>query len=369
MSSSSEVFNFGVKPIPCHAWNHDRTQLAITPNSNVVDIYEKKGNKWNLIHKLEEHTLNVTGIDWAPKTNRIVTCGADRNAYVWQLKDNEWQQELVILRINRAATCVKWSPEEDKFAVGSSSRMISVCYFESENNWWVSKHIKKPIRSTIGTLSWHPNNVLLAAGSCDYTAYVFSAYIKEINQKPSATVWGKKMNFGNLMQEVKVPCTGWVNGVAFSPSGDKLAVVTAASMVGVVTGGQQIAVMRTPHLPFASCLWLTENSIVAGGHDCNPMMFTVDDSCTAVTFACKLDQKSKSSGAGKQVSAMNMFKMMDKKGAVSNDGDSVNTKHKNAILQVSKFSGDKFSTGGKDGNVIVWNFKSLEQQIDEMKIL
>ena len=64
------------------------------------------------------------------------------------------------------------------------------------------------------------------------------------------------------------------------------------------------------------------------------MMFTCDDSCTSVTFACKLDQKSKSAGGGKQVSAMNMFKMMDKKGAVSNDGDAVQTKHKNAILQV-----------------------------------
>jgi actin related protein 2/3 complex subunit 1A/1B len=28
----------------------------------------------------------VTGIDWAPKTNRIVTCSADRNAYVWNLE-------------------------------------------------------------------------------------------------------------------------------------------------------------------------------------------------------------------------------------------------------------------------------------------
>jgi len=37
------------------------------------------------------------GIDWAPKTNRIVTCGADRNAYVWQLKDGVWSQELVML--------------------------------------------------------------------------------------------------------------------------------------------------------------------------------------------------------------------------------------------------------------------------------
>ena len=45
--------------------------------------------------KVKKRILLLTGIDWAPKTNRIVTCGADRNAYVWQLKDNEWQQELV----------------------------------------------------------------------------------------------------------------------------------------------------------------------------------------------------------------------------------------------------------------------------------
>jgi len=39
------------------------------------------------------------GIDWAPKTNRIVTCGADRNAYVWQLKDGTWVQELVSIKL------------------------------------------------------------------------------------------------------------------------------------------------------------------------------------------------------------------------------------------------------------------------------
>ena len=57
---------------------------------------------------------------------------------------------------------------ENKFAVGSGARLISVCYFEQENDWWVSKHIKKPIRSTITSLDWHPNNVLLAAGSTDF---------------------------------------------------------------------------------------------------------------------------------------------------------------------------------------------------------
>ena len=73
----------------------------------------------------------------------------------------------MILRINRAATFLKWSPLESKFAVGSGAQLISIYYFESENAWWVSKHIKKPIRSAVLSLDWHPNNVLLAAGSCD----------------------------------------------------------------------------------------------------------------------------------------------------------------------------------------------------------
>lgn len=60
---------------------------------------------------------------------------------------------------------------ENKFAVGSGARLISVCYFESENDWWVSKHIKKSIRSTVTTIDWHPNNVLLAAGSSDFKVF------------------------------------------------------------------------------------------------------------------------------------------------------------------------------------------------------
>lgn len=66
-----------------------------------------------------------------------MTCGTDRNAYVWTLKGRTWKPTLVILRINRAARCVRWAPNENKFAVGSGSRVISICYFEQENDWWV----------------------------------------------------------------------------------------------------------------------------------------------------------------------------------------------------------------------------------------
>jgi len=63
------------------------------------------------------------------------------------------------------------------------SRAIAICSFDPENNWWVSKLLKKPIRSTVLSVDWHPNNVLLAAGSADMKARVFSAYIKEVDDR------------------------------------------------------------------------------------------------------------------------------------------------------------------------------------------
>ena len=62
-------------------------------------------------------------------------------------------------------------------------RVIAVCSFDSENNWWVAKHIKKPIRSTVLSIDWHPNNILIAAGSADMKARVFSAWIKDIEPR------------------------------------------------------------------------------------------------------------------------------------------------------------------------------------------
>lgn len=112
-----------------------------------------------------------------------------------------WKPTLVLLRVNRAATFVRWSPNEDKFAVASGARSdlslwvikesdadvfcraIAVCSFDPENNWWVARQLKKPIRSTVLSVDWHPNNVLLAAGSADMKARVLSAYIKDVDKR------------------------------------------------------------------------------------------------------------------------------------------------------------------------------------------
>lgn len=67
--------------------------------------------------------------------------------------------------------------------LSSDRSAIAICSFDPEGDWWVSRLLKKPIRSTVLSVDWHPNNVLLAAGSADMKARVFSAYIKDVDKR------------------------------------------------------------------------------------------------------------------------------------------------------------------------------------------
>ena len=94
---------------------------------------------------LLQHDLVVADIDWSHATNKIVTCSHDRNAFVWSLspETDEWKPALVILRIQRAAMCCRWTPDGRKFSVGSGAKCVPIAHYESDQDWWISKMIKK----------------------------------------------------------------------------------------------------------------------------------------------------------------------------------------------------------------------------------
>jgi actin related protein 2/3 complex, subunit 1A/1B len=215
------------RAISCHAWSPDKKFVALSPNSSEVLIYQVGSGdaaQWKLVHTLKEHDSFVSGIDWSVD-NMIVTCGHDRNAYVWNLVGNEWKPVLVILRISRAATMVKWSPSGKKFAVASGAKLVPVCHYEDQNKWWVSSLIKKH-KSTVMSLSWHPNSKFLLTGSCDFRCRIFSAYLADVEPDVEADVWEsifpQHNEFGELLWEFD-QSSGWVESVAWSPSGKSLA--------------------------------------------------------------------------------------------------------------------------------------------------
>lgn len=375
---STTVHKFGVStPIQCHAWSGDRAVLAISHNNNVVEIHERSpaATGWKQVELLEQHDLRVNDLDWAPNTNRIVTCSADRNAYVWiKGNDGKWKHTLVLLRINRAATCVRWSPNENKFAVGSGARIISVCYFDQENDWWVAKHIRKPLRSTITTVDWHPNNILLAAGSTDFKVRVFSTYIKEIEPKPAGTDWGAKMTFANLMAEFSNSPTGggWIHSVSFSHDGTRLAWVGHDSSIAVADASSGMAMMKlkTNILPLLTLSWISSNRILAAGHDCVPFVFHVDGAGRLVQGS-RLESSTGVESIATS-SAMNMFRNKDRIGQELQDSKLAST-HQNQICGIRILEGNKagarrVSTTAGDGNLVIWDLSSLADKINDLKL-
>ncbi|KAG8951870.1 hypothetical protein FRC04_005562 [Tulasnella sp. 424] len=344
--SIPEIYPLGQVPVTAHSFSPDRNQVAACLNCNEATIFSRgPTGDWKAQDTLAEHDKLITSIDWAPTTNRIVTCSQDRNAYVWTqvpdpLRGNAliWKPTLVLLRINRAATAVRWSPKEDKFAVASGARAIAICSFDADNDWWVSKQLKKPIRSTVLSIDWHPNNVLLAAGSADFKARVFSAYIKDVDKKPSPTVWGEKLPFNTVCGEYSSTTGGWVHAVGFSPSGDVLAFASHDSSITVVYPGPTptIISLKQSTLPYLSLTWVSEDTLIAAGHDCQPVVFShagdenswrligsMDDGAAAGATSSQIRsaRPGVAGGPGRlNTEAFNRFKIADSRGSATPGG-------------------------------------------------
>lgn len=367
------TYQLGHEPIKDHVFFPDHKTLAVTKD-NTVELYHVASPTATpqLVDVLRGHDKTVTSVDLSPDGKRILTCSQDRNALVWEKKQGEYKPTLVLLRISRAATVCKWSPSGNKFAVGSSDRVVAVCYYEEENDWWVSKHLKKPLKSTITTIAWHPNDVLLACGSTDGHVRVFSGYIKGLDGKPEASVWGSKLPFQTLCGDYTNETGAWIHGVAFSPSGDCLAYVGHDATLGVVYPAGEglpplaILAVHSNNLPFKAVLFAGENKIVAGGHSCTLSVFegneqgwrelkSLESKANVVMPVAVADDDDEMSSHD----ALKMFKQLDLKGRVTKpsagSASKLATIHQNTIASIRAYSSNQVSTSGIDGKVVLFD--------------
>ncbi|CCH57947.1 hypothetical protein TBLA_0A01480 [Henningerozyma blattae CBS 6284] len=390
MSSDKSIvasFKLVKGPIYSHCFNADRTILAITSDTNCL-VYRMNGTKKPILHAtLNNHDKTVTAVDISIH-GRIVTCSQDRNAYVWEpLSNGTYKPTLVLLRINRAATCVSWAPNGYKFAVGSSARIIAVCYYEQENNWWVSKHIKKPIKSTVNCVAWHDNGIILAAGGTDGVARVFSGFIKGLDSKDAVvnSPWGAKFPFGFLLKEFYEG--SYINDIKWRCNLEQLAFVTHDGALNVVDSQNYYAQVDSPEgLPYRALTWINDSSILTAGYNCHPVLFKFNGSNWA--FAKNFDKvaNTASVGASKKagppvvpqkpksfntnddndeepqsfgISALKKFKELDLKGTVTTNKVEKGA-HDNAISELAVFyesNGNvtQVSSCGLDGEIVIYS--------------
>jgi len=354
-------------PIDCMAFNADCSQLALALANHNVEIYQYQGpSRWTKVATLEKHVARVTGIDWAPNTNKIVTCSSDRNAYVWEsLGDNQWSPVLVLLRISRAATTVKWSPQENKFAVGSAARQVCVCYYEERQKCWVSKHIKKPIKSTVTCVTWHPGNFILGVGSSDNHCRVYSAWIKDIEEKGDKP-WGSKMSFGSCLMSYK--CSGWVTACSFDASGQHLAFTGHDPTLQIAEAqNPEPTIYYGGQLPFCTLEWSSDCNLIAAGHDRAVFSFSYNGS----NIACDGKHLGMDANRNNFMDSRQMFRNRDSKG--TENEVKINTVHIAPICDLKicvgeKGNVEKFATCSSDGKIYTWAWSNLCTQLEALKI-
>ena len=161
---------------------------------------------------------------------------------------------------------------------------------------------------------------------------------------------------------------------------------------------QAVHNVRIPSLPFLSLVWISENAIVAAGHDYEPILFTGSASA-GWTISKSLDDPSTrahttsghriptAGGIGRlNNEAFNRFKAADSRGITSsgagasfgasnlNKGGERNTAHQNTITSLRIYEGgegspvSKISSSGLDGRVGIWNTASLADEVAKMSL-
>jgi len=230
----------------------------------------------------------------------------------------------------------------------------------------------KKHKSTVMKVAWHPNSQLLATGSSDFKARVFSSYVRQIDDKQETAGFAVTA-FGDECWEGSAG--GWVDTVSWSPSGDILGFGGHDSSVTFVdfSGGVEAAtpqVLKFGDLPFEDSLFCSEKCFVGVGHSMNPLVFRKGGS--GWVFERKLEEKSEKKEAEKATSgvaaARALFQNKTDKGQDGTSAsDKLETTHEASISCIKSTCSDltvkSFTTSGTDGKLVYWKLDELNMDM------
>ncbi len=153
----------------------------------------------------------------------------------------------------------------------------------------------------------------------------------------------------------------------------------------VYPGGPAVYSVKLSILPLVTLTWTTEESIVAAGHDCQPLVFAGNQGGWELIGSLDEPQSSKSAGGTRSSlsgaspvgrlnsAAFNAFRDAAERGisnapgtptGASSGESELFTIHQNTITSVRPYSGvpgqiAQVSTSGVDGKLVVWDVNAI----------
>ena len=205
-------------------------------NHNIVRMWDVK--KWQHKHKLEANflTSSMTSVVYSPDGKTIAGGCADNTIYLWNTNTSVLRQKLS--GHTDRVTSVAFSPDGSILASASFDRTIHL---------WdtITGQMMQTISGQLGSITavaYSPDGSTLASASGDGTILIWKlpsftqvkVSERDKNSKQNISQW-------NLSESVKIRiCEGWVNDIAYSSDGYRLAVASniGTRIYNTITGGQ-----------------------------------------------------------------------------------------------------------------------------------
>lgn len=290
---------------------------------------------------------------------------------------------MVHLRFKRAATCVRWSPDGESFAVGGSEGIVAIGSYDASDDWWVCHHVRNKINpSPILSLSWHPSSTAIAI-SC------LSGAIHLISADGSKTLKGWEQFLANnsnlddqetsdhlkpealrpssaktdVLSSTRMGC--WIHSLSWSPSGLVLAAAAHAGTVFILEPNEIISVDLCKG-PLRSVLLIDDSKISACGFsslNSTPMVISKSSGQWKLDKVASLinsfDNENEKQVGSVFKGAFAKFKALDLSGSSESQFPAKSKDacaHAKGVSSMCLLPNEKlqFSTCGLDGRILVW---------------
>ena len=261
------------------SFNKDFTEIALSKKDHIIYIYSiptlLKIVTWRPILKLESHTQYISGLDWSPETNKILSCSYDKTSFVWEFIDNKWTASRVISNEKLGYICCKWNKRGDKFCEGTSSKQLIIGYYNKISKRWVCNNIKAH-KSSVVACEIDPSSLYIISGSTDLKVCISSCYIPEIDDK-YLTEENKHLtkDFRQIIYEFE--SNSWINSVTWLNGVLGLVSCQDATFTIIDLNEQKSKIILFNHSPINILIPNGEKSFYAVCYDRNVLEYEKKD--------------------------------------------------------------------------------------------
>jgi WD40 repeat protein len=239
------------------AWSPDGKKIASASADKTVQVWNATSKTPTLIYR--NHARAVSAVAWSPDGSRIVSGSWDTTVQVWNVQTG--RKLLTYRGFSKEVSCVAWSPDGKYIACGSWDTTVQIRQADSGSRPYTFSGHSGPVHA----VAWSPT---ISSSPLEDGRRIASASGAAVDADVDNTVqiWNALTGDDLLIYRDHFY---FVNAVAWSPDGKKIASASADTNVQVwnVANGSNILTYRGHTNKVNAVAWSPNGKHIASAGD------------------------------------------------------------------------------------------------------